>query len=306
MQFSFCYYFVGHKEGQPAGRKVAGARRERRRPDGWRQATRRRRRRGSRPVGEEAGDTEAAVRAAARDISTAAVVWALTHVVQHGDTILLLAVMLLPHRAQLWQEVLGVSALCRGLCERPQERFNIPAQAQAQQKHDGSGGRRRGGGRHRAAAPGLILDGGGPARVSGRREGGEEADGGREGGGQAGGEDGMMRRRRERRKSEPEPPPPQRRLPSPPQHRPPPLAALPLSPASRGAVVSPSPASAIAGRRHPNIGRPPIHLAPVLGGETTARRSHRLTFSRVGRPAAGRPPSLSPRARGFGLTKGVT
>uniref|UniRef100_A0A0E0B4G6 Uncharacterized protein n=1 Tax=Oryza glumipatula TaxID=40148 RepID=A0A0E0B4G6_9ORYZ len=42
--------------GQPAGRKVAGARRERRRPDGWRQATRRRRRRGSRPVGEEAGD----------------------------------------------------------------------------------------------------------------------------------------------------------------------------------------------------------------------------------------------------------
>jgi hypothetical protein len=42
------------------------------------------------------------VRAAARDISTAAVVWALTHVVQHGDTILLLAVMLLPHRAQLW------------------------------------------------------------------------------------------------------------------------------------------------------------------------------------------------------------
>ncbi|XP_006655651.1 inactive protein kinase SELMODRAFT_444075-like [Oryza brachyantha] len=34
-----------------------------------------------------------AVRAAAREISKAAVVWALTHVVQHGDTILLLAVM---------------------------------------------------------------------------------------------------------------------------------------------------------------------------------------------------------------------
>ena len=52
--------------GQPAGRKVAGARRERRRPDGWRQATRRRRRRGSRPVGEEAGDTEAIGRAGRR------------------------------------------------------------------------------------------------------------------------------------------------------------------------------------------------------------------------------------------------
>uniref|UniRef100_I1QPV4 Uncharacterized protein n=1 Tax=Oryza glaberrima TaxID=4538 RepID=I1QPV4_ORYGL len=46
-----------------------------------------------------------AVRAAARDISTAAVVWALTHVVQHGDTILLLAVMLLPHRSgkKFWE-----------------------------------------------------------------------------------------------------------------------------------------------------------------------------------------------------------
>jgi hypothetical protein len=39
------------------------------------------------------------VRAAARDISTAAVVWALTHVVQHGDTILLLAVMPPPHNS---------------------------------------------------------------------------------------------------------------------------------------------------------------------------------------------------------------
>uniref|UniRef100_A0A0E0ILC7 Uncharacterized protein n=1 Tax=Oryza nivara TaxID=4536 RepID=A0A0E0ILC7_ORYNI len=245
MQFSFCYYFVGHKEGKKSWEFPLFA------------------------GGCASG-----------------------------------------HRSVLIQNS-DVAYLCNQMMLKLRDfydpsKFNIPAQAQAQQKHDGSGGRRRGGGRHRAAAPGLILDGGGPARVSGRREGGEEADGGREGGGQAGGEDGMMRRRRERRKSEPEPPPPQRRLPSPPQHRPPPLAALPLSPASRGAVVSPSPASAIAGRRHPNIGRPPIHLAPVLGGETTARRSHRLTFSRVGRPAAGRPPSLSPRARGFGLTKGVT
>jgi hypothetical protein len=34
-----------------------------------------------------------AVRAAAREISKTAVVWALTHVVQHGDSILLLVVI---------------------------------------------------------------------------------------------------------------------------------------------------------------------------------------------------------------------
>lgn len=39
-----------------------------------------------------------AVRAAAREISKTAVVWALTHVVQHGDTILLLAINP-PHHA---------------------------------------------------------------------------------------------------------------------------------------------------------------------------------------------------------------
>ncbi|GJN15373.1 hypothetical protein PR202_gb02281 [Eleusine coracana subsp. coracana] len=49
---------------------------------------------------EEEAVVVVAVRAAAREISKTAVVWALTHVVQHGDTILLLA--LNPPHTQFW------------------------------------------------------------------------------------------------------------------------------------------------------------------------------------------------------------
>jgi hypothetical protein len=52
-----------------------------------------------------------AVRAAARDISKAALVWALTHVVQHGDTILLLAVMPPPHNSGI--HALPLQQLCQ-------------------------------------------------------------------------------------------------------------------------------------------------------------------------------------------------